>query len=174
MARVGIKQGTVGCMGDGYAHCAAALSDIFQRGHKNGRVQGKLREELEEAFEKWSEGDGDVEFITWCAEKINGGVTLERKYKDRGSRAEGVKIVSPDGRTDWTLAVWWIRGELDCGLDWTTEIVAKIERAEEAKAERRRRGEQRRRDGVFGGSRAAEVGRLLRRMREFMRNELNE
>ena len=153
-------------MGDGHAHCAAALSDIFQRGWGNGGVSGQLKDELEAQFEKWSAGDADVEFITWCAEKINGGVELARKYKDRGSRAEGVKIVSPDGRTDWTLAVWWVRGELDCGLEWTTGIVANIEREEEAKAERRRRGEQRSRDAMFGGSRAAEVGRLLRRMHE--------
>ncbi len=130
-----------------------------------------MREALEEAFEQWSEATGtnaDVEFITWCAEKINGGVELARKYKDRGSRAEGVKIVSPDGQTDWTLAMWWVRGELDCGLEWTAGIVANIEREEEAKAERRRRGEQRSRDAMFGGSRAEMVSRLLGRMHECM------
>ena len=79
-----------------YRNCAETLFEIFQRAWGNGEVTGTLKDQIEDEFEKWSEGDDNVPFITWCVEKINGGVQLKRRYADNGILPAAVRIMSPD------------------------------------------------------------------------------
>ena len=113
-------------MSDTYRYCAETLLDIFQRAMVDHRLSKEFEAELQSEFDVWSDGTDSVPFITWCANKINGG-SLSASFPGIGTPPQTVKIMSPDGHTDWTLAAWWIRGEVDDTLTFTTDILQIIE-----------------------------------------------
>ena len=113
-------------MSDTYRYCAETLLDIFQRAMVDHRLSKEFEAELQSEFDVWSDGTDSVPFITWCANKINGG-SLSASFPGIGTPPQTVKVMSPDGHTDWTLAAWWIRGEVDDTLTFTTDILQIIE-----------------------------------------------
>ena len=113
-------------MPDTYRYCAEALVEIFNRAMGEHRLSKEFEAELQAAFNVWSDGTDSVPFITWCANKINGG-SLSASFPGIGSPPETVQIMSPDGHTDWTLVAWWIRTEVDNTLTFSTDILQIIE-----------------------------------------------
>jgi hypothetical protein len=114
-------------MSDAYRYCAETLLEIFQRAMRDHKLSKEFEAELQEEFDVWSEGTDSVPFITWCANKINGG-SLSASFPGIGTPPQTVKVMSPDGHTDWTLAAWWIRGEVDDTLTFNADILQTIER----------------------------------------------
>ena len=68
-----------------------------------------------------------------CVNKMNDGLTLSTMFPDTSDPPPAVRIMSPDGHTDWTLAAWWIRSELRSTLPFNTDVLQNMERAQHMK-----------------------------------------
>ena len=67
-------------MPDAYRLCAEALVEIFNRAIGENKLTEAFTQELYEEFDVWSNGDDSLPFITWSANKINEGLSLNRSF----------------------------------------------------------------------------------------------
>jgi hypothetical protein len=120
-------------MADRYARCAAVLYRMF-RGLDMITLD---KREFQRQWDETMQSGDSVAMITWCAKRFNWW--SDDKYLDmvRTARAREIvpdmsgrtpeKIMSPDRKTDWTTAVWWIHYQIDSQLPFTHDVLSRME-----------------------------------------------
>ena len=75
-----------------------------------------------------------IAFISWCADIIRYWNTPEYMQLQRQAPLYGTMdepfsfvILSPDGKTDWTLAAWHIHADTESTLPFTEDVMQKME-----------------------------------------------
>lgn len=126
-----------------YRRVAEALLEIFVNavarcGICKGRLQldtPSIKERSNKQWRAFCEHGDSVAFISWCADKINYWHTPEYvKYVIQTPLYGTPKpvpfvIMSPDGKTDWTLAAWHIRFETKSKVSFTSTFIKDLEAA---------------------------------------------
>lgn len=86
-------------------------------------------------WEKFIKKRDSIAFISWCADKIRFWHAPEYMMLMRQSPLYGVPeqfsfaIMSPDHQTDWTMAAWHIHRETQSTLQFTKDIMNRMEAA---------------------------------------------
>jgi hypothetical protein len=120
-----------------YRHVAVVLVDIFTNAvarwgeHYDGLNLGNPNKQWQACMD---EGD-TVAFISWCADKMEYWRTPDfKKYWPQAPlygepKRQDFKIMSPDGKTDWTLVAWYVYKDTNSKLPFTKDILVQIEAA---------------------------------------------
>ena len=87
-------------------------------------------------WREFCEHKDSVAFISWCADKIQywaspgfAKYTIQAPLYNKMTKQQSFKIMSPDGRTDWTLAIWHVCRDTKCTVPFTKDVLQKIEAA---------------------------------------------
>jgi hypothetical protein len=94
-------------------------------------------DEFEEEWDQFKHSGDSVAMITWFAKRFNmwsGQRFLKMVRDDHAievvpdmSGRLGHVIKSPDGKTDWSTAVWWIHYQIDSTLPFTPDVLSRME-----------------------------------------------
>ena len=119
-----------------YPCVAVVLIDIFTNAverwgeHTNGLNLDTSNDEWEACIQK---GDS-VAFVSWCADRMEYWRTPDFTHcfpqaPLYGEPKRPVKIMSPDGKTNWTLVAWYVYKDIKSKLPFTKDILVKMDAA---------------------------------------------
>lgn len=116
-----------------YSECVTVLKEMFDRKAKDRGYPTEFDDILEEEWRvKFTWGGDSVAMLTWMAERIDyycgpgASTPILRDITDEVTKFN-IKIMSPDGKTDWTRVAYWIYSEIGESSSFTVDIMARME-----------------------------------------------
>jgi hypothetical protein len=119
-----------------YRYVAVVLIDIFTNAvaRWGEHTEGLNIDIPNKQWDTCMKHGDSVAFISWCADRMEYWQTPDFTHCFQqaplyGEAKRPVKIISPDGKTDWTLVAWYVYKDIKSKLPFTKDILIKMDAA---------------------------------------------